>query len=312
MKIPTRFAALSGRAPSRDHLSAITQFLTEIWDYDPREYTMLYTRAAGTEHMRPHPIRYDRAKKITEVIDQYPYETHDIYFCPNSFDRPYNKKEHALSTRYAWSDIDDADPSAFKPKPNILWETSAGRYQGLWIWCDTISAREAESYSEALWNLYGGDAGAWAVNKLLRVPGTINHKRERNGEIVRLLRFNERAKRVPDEVREAAQRRAAPELGSDIDPFKHDPQKTILKYRRAVGLYVGTLLTADQPLRRGDMGRSEIVYLIMKALIQAGASNDEVACVLWVNIYFNAKWRGDLRELERQIVKIRGDVEAGR
>src|SRR6218665_3597923 len=110
MRVPEHFAALAGPAPRRDRHSAIIRFLTQIWDFGPHEYTMLYTRPAGTKKMQPHPLRADRAAKIGEVLDRYSYKTHAIYFCPNAFDRPYNQKDRALSTRYAWADIDNADP----------------------------------------------------------------------------------------------------------------------------------------------------------------------------------------------------------
>jgi hypothetical protein len=309
MTVPVRFAALATSAPRRGRPTAITRFLTEIWNFDPRSYTMLYTRPAGTDRMRPYPIRGDRARKIDEVLDRYPPETHDIYFCPNPFDAPYNKKERALPTRYAWADIDDADPEGFKPKPNILWETSTGRYQGLWIWDNIVPAREAERYAENLWQLYGGDRGAWAANKLLRVPGTVNHKPERKGERIRLLRFDDRPKRVPDTIRDMAGPRNTPETAGDIDPLKHDPETVMRRYRRRMGLVAGTLMMAT---RMTHKDRSAAVACIIAKLVELGADNDEIACVLWVNVYFNAKWEGNLAELGRQIVKIRTDVEAGR
>lgn len=309
MRAPEHFAALAGPASRRDRHSAIIRFLTQIWDFGPNEYTMLYTRPAGAEKMQPHPLRGDRAAKIGDVLDRYSYKTHDIYFCPNAFDRPYNQKDRALSTRYAWADIDDADPESFRPEPNILWETSAGSFQGIWIWRDAVPVREAESYSEALWKLYGGDTGAWAANKLLRVPGTINHKPTRNGDPVRLVRFDDRAKRVPDAIKAAAHSREACTITGAVDPFKHDPAIVMRRYRTRMGPSAGTFMRATRVMYHD---RSAAVAAVIAKLVELGADNDEIASVLWVNVYFNAKWPGNLAELERQILKIRGDVEAGR
>lgn len=309
MRVPEHFAALAGPASRQDRHAAIIRFLTQIWDFGPNEYTMLYTRLAGTEKMRPHPMRGDRAAKIADVLDRYPYKTHDIYFCPNSFDRSCNKKENALPTRYAWSDIDGTDPASFKPSPSILWETSAGSFQGIWIWRDTVPAGEAESYSKALWTLYGGDAGAWAANKLLRVPGTVNHKPQRNGDTVRLLRFDDRPKRVPDAIKAAAHLRENCAIIGAIDPLKHDPEVVMRRYRARMGLVAGSFMRADRVTYHD---RSGAVAAIIAKLVELGADNDKIASVLWVNVYFNAKWPGNLAELERQILKIRGDWETGR
>lgn len=308
MRVPEHFAALARPASRRDRHTAIIRFLTQIWDFGPNEYTMLYTRPAGTEKMRAHPMRGDRARKIADVLDRHSYSTHDLYFCPNAFDRPNNQKDRALSTRYAWADIDRADPKNFRPKPNVLWETSAGSFQGIWIWRDAVPAREAESYSEAMWKLYGGDSGAWAANKLLRVPGTINHKPERNGETVRLVRFDDRARSIPDAIRAAAHSREAC-LVTTVDPFSHDPEIVMRRYRTRMGPSSGTFMRATRVIYHD---RSAAVAAVIAKLVELGADNDEIASVLWVNVYFNAKWPGNLSELERQIFKIRGDVETGR
>lgn len=309
MRVPEHFAALAGPASRRERHNAIVHFLTQIWDYGPNEYTMLYTRLAGTEEMRPHPIRGDRAAKVADLLDRYSCKTHDIYFCPNSFDRSSNRKENALPTRYAWSDIDDTDPTTFKPTPNILWETSTGSFQAIWIWRDVVPAREAETYSAALWKLYGGDSGAWAANKLLRIPGTINHKPERNGETVRLVRFDDRARRVPNALKAAAHLCEANAITGEIDPFKHDPEVVMRRYRSRMGLVAGTFMRADRVTYHD---RSVAVAAVIAKLVQLGAENDEIASALWVNVYFNAKWPGNLAELERQILRIRGNWEAGR
>lgn len=309
MYIPSRFAPLTSSrgSPLRD--DAIVRFLMEIWDFDEMEYTFLYTRRAGTDRMAPHPVRGDRSDKIYDLLKRFPPNDHDYYFCPNSFDAPRNTKGRALPTRYAWSDIDDADPMRFRPKANILWETSTGRFQGLWIWRSAIPARDAEQYSRNLWLLYGGDKGAWSANKLLRVPGTVNHKPNRRGVRVRLLHFNHRPKPIPAAVKVTNGKRATKTVTGDIDPFKHDPIAIMRRYRRRMGLSAGTLMSAKRIIHPD---RSAAVASIIAKLIELGAADDEIASVLWVNVYFNAKWPDNRQELERQIVKIRGDVEAGR
>lgn len=309
MSIPSRFRALAraDREPQRN--AAIVRFLDEVWDYLPTQYTFLYTRRAGTDRMVPHPMRGAVAEKIIELLERCSPDDHDYYFCPNPFDAPRNMKRGAMGTRYAWNDIDDADPARFKPKPNILWETSAGRFQGLWIWQRIVPAREAEQYSKNLWKRYGGDRGAWAANKLLRVPGTINHKSERRGETVRLLHFNAKPRRVPDAIRDLSEMRDSRPDQGNVDPARHDSYKVMRRYRRRMGLVAGTLMTARK-MMRGD--RSGAVYQIISTMVSAGASDDEIAAVLLVNPYFTSKWGSDVGEAKRQMLRIRDLVEAGR
>ena len=309
MRIPSRFRALacSERHPQRN--AAIIRFLDEVWDYPPSQYTFLYTRRTGTDRMVPHPIRGTVAEKISDLLERHSPDDHDYYFCPNPFDAPRNTKDRASATRYAWSDIDDADPARFRPKPNILWETSTGRFQGLWIWRRVVPAPEAEQYSKNLWKQYGGDKGAWSANKLLRVPGTINHKPKRRGETVRLLHFDARPKQVPDAIRDMSEMENSRLDETGIDPAQHDPYEVMRRYRRAMGLQAGTLMTAKRVMR-GD--RSGAVYLIVIGMIDAGAGDSEIAAVLLVNPYFTSKWGNDLAKAQDQIVRIRARWEADR
>jgi hypothetical protein len=309
MNVPSRYAPLVSSEWHSRRDAAIVRFLDEIWAYAEREYTFIYTRRVGTERMVCHAMKGDRAAKIADLLECHPPEKHDYYFCPNAFDAPRNTKERALSTRYAWSDIDDANPMRFKPSPNILWETSARRFQGLWIWREVVPACEAEQYSKNLWKLYGGDKGAWSANKLLRVPGTVNHKPERRGETVRLLRFDAERKRVPEAIRDLSDLERAKINRAGIDPSRHVPQEVMRRYRRRMGLVAGTLMTSRKVMRSD---RSGAVYQIVTAMIGAGAVDDEIAAVLMANPYFISKWGGDTREAERQIYRIRDQAGTGR
>lgn len=69
----------------------------------------------------------------------------------------------AMASRCAWCDIDDADPDAYDPQPNILCETSPGRFQGIWLWRDVSPGDVAEQVSRNIWVKDGGDKGGWSV-----------------------------------------------------------------------------------------------------------------------------------------------------
>lgn len=309
ISMPSRFAPLADPERHSRRNTAIIRFLNEVWDYAEAEYCFLYTRQAGSDKMACHPMRGDRAGKIGNLLDAIPPEQHDYYFCPNSFDAPRSIRERALPTRYAWSDIDDSDPARFQPIPNVLWETSKGRFQGLWIWRKSVPAREAEQYSKNLWKLYGGDRGAWSANKLLRVPGTTNHKPERQGETVRLRRFDPRRKRAPEAIRDLSAMERDPVGSARIDPSRHVPLEVMRRYRRGMGLVAGTLMTSRKVMRPD---RSGAVYLIISAMVAAGATDDEIAAVLLDNPYFISKWGEGIGEAERQIRRIRYQVETQR
>lgn len=135
-----------------------------------------------------------------------------------------------------------------------------GNIQGLWIWRHRTPAHEAEQYSRILWQHYGGDRGAWSANKLLRVPGTVNHKPDRKGETVHLLRFDACPKRIPDLLRDVTGNRGGTLSHTIINPSLHDPQEVIRRYRPVMGAFAGTLMTATRRLRTD---RSANVFAIV-------------------------------------------------
>jgi len=69
-----------------------------------------------------------------------------------------------------------------EPKPQVVIESSPGRYQALWRVDEDIDPKIAEDYSRRIYSQYrdnGVDSG-WALTKLLRVPFTQNFKPEYN------------------------------------------------------------------------------------------------------------------------------------
>lgn len=189
--------------------------------------------------------------------------------------------------------------------PNILWETSPGRHQGLWLWRSTVEPGVAEAYSRGIWQRCGGDKGGWSITKMLRVPGTINHKPQYNRPTVCLRAYDDRPQQVPRWLLKIDRPNVAPaSTAISIDGL--DPKAIMRRYRQAVGLVVGSLMTANRVMRPD---RSGAVFRIVAALIDAGASDPEIAAVLLANPYFTSKWGEDLAKAQEQIFRIRMRME---
>lgn len=86
--------------------------------------------------------------------------------------------EHAL-----WADLDEVNPSAIDSdlRPTVAWETSPGSYQALWVAGsgDFLGASWPGNENHRLTYHLGADLGGWFTTKLLRLPGSMNHKPER-------------------------------------------------------------------------------------------------------------------------------------
>ncbi|WP_460988004.1 DNA-primase RepB domain-containing protein [Sphingobium sp. TomTYG75] len=212
-----------------------------------------------------------------------------------------------MPSRCAWCDIDDADPDVYDPQPNILWETSPDRFQGIWLWRDVSPGDIAEQVSRNIWAKDGGDKGGWSVTKMLRLPGTINHKPQYRKPIVTLQVYDPRPQKLPRSILSIPT--GTPTKGEEnVEITGVDPYKIMRRYRRKMGLRAGALMTATRVMRPD---RSGAVYLIVVGMIEAGAEDSEIAAVLLMNPYFNSKWGTDLVKAEDQILRIRARLEAG-
>lgn len=305
---PPRYRSLTTGRNSCAAMEGAGHFVMDLWaDYDSNAYTFIGTRRG--ERWRDHAIRGDdRLGQITRLFERHSPDRFDIYFCPNAFSEPHRRAEHALPSRYAHCDIDQADPLGYDPQPNILWETSPGRFQGIWIWGEAADRKIAEQYSHALVYKDGGDKGGWSITKMLRAPGTINHKPQYHKPVVTLRVYDPRPQKLARAMLPVLA--DATQIGAgDIEITGLDPFRIMRRYRRKMGLQAGTLMTATRVMRPD---RSGAVYLIVIGMIEAGADDCEIAAVLLVNPYFNSKWGTDLDNAEEQILRIRARLEGGR
>ena len=305
--VPPSLKALTTAYSGQATTEASARFLLDVWDCHKEGYTFLGTRRSGDDRWVNHPISGNREAAILKVLAVHPVEKFDIYFAPNAFSEPRNLADYALQTRYAWNDIDNANPANFEPQPSILWETSPGRFQGLWRWNRLSEGRTAAQYSRNLWRAYGGDKGGWSVSKMLRLPGGMNHKANYKRPPIRLIKFDPKPQRMPLGLSLVSMDDHA--TSGAVNQFAHKPSDVLMTYRRAIGCEVSQLINSKKPLRAD---RSKRVFQIIAALVDAGASNNEIASVLWVNVYFLAKCGESQHLLESEIARVRSRVEVAR
>lgn len=302
MRIPSRLAPLAAGASHPDLPKVAANFVARIWAPLPPEATTFAAFRQGPRWIE-QPITGNRQSAVRKFLETHPAQAGDLYFCPNGFSTTSRKTEFALGTCLAWCDIDKSNPKGFKPRPNILWETSTGNYQGLWLWNKVLDPHTAEQISKSLLR-FGGDKGGWSVTKTLRIPGTINHKPKRNRDRVRLLRFDERHQPVPDLVVSPVPSRV---IGGkkELNPARFGAAEVIKRYRRQVSLFARTLMNAQRVIYPD---RSEAIYVIVLEMINAGAENDEIGCTLLANPHFLDKHGDNEAMAEREILTIRAKL----
>ncbi len=109
----------------------------------------------------------------------------NVYFAANPLNPGSRKrtKECIAGVRHLYVDLDtdgDAKLTALRstnvvPIPTTIVGTSAGKYQVLWR-VESMPFEQQESLLKALAVTFGGDPACTDLNRVLRVPGFLNHK----------------------------------------------------------------------------------------------------------------------------------------
>lgn len=90
------------------------------------------------------------------------------------------RKAHALPLAVLWADYDEGlELKTLEthgvPEPSVLWETSPGRFQALWLLNERLPPPKLEMACKALQRLTGSDE-TWDATRMMRVPGSIHQK----------------------------------------------------------------------------------------------------------------------------------------
>ena len=289
-----------------DEVSEVYWFLRRVWGWHPqRGFVFVGTRHCRTGRWDEHPIDLAKPLELKKLLTEYPAERSDIYFCPNRFRRAARRTQYALPSPFAWSDVDYGNVHTCCPKPNLIWQTSPGRRQALWILDAPEEPGRAEDYSRALTAAAGGDSNGWSITKYLRVPGTYNHKPDYNRPQVKLITENWR----PRSTRPPLPRRppkpflttSLADLAAD-ESVLGDFSVTFEKFRHRLQHRVRCLIRSRTLVWEPD--RSKCVYEIVCDLHRVGASLPEIATILRDNVYFVSKYGDSRSALRREITRI--------
>jgi hypothetical protein len=138
-------------------------------------------------------VRNAKSRSFTESFFTYPDDIQsavkyceramhvaDVWFCPTVLRTNVRKKESVETSIVAWSDLDECPPDALHVAPTLVVETSQGRWQGYWRFTEPVHALEVEALNKRIAYSHreqGADVSGWDLTQLMRVPGTMNHKR---------------------------------------------------------------------------------------------------------------------------------------
>jgi len=149
-----------------------------IWSYSQGRYASTATidRSLGGRFRETVQPQGDVPDAWVQTYKQ------DIYFSALTFCREQRANDAFCGTRILFADLDKSHPESIDAayKPTIAWETSYLSFQAVWILDETIGAYDEWSQlNKRMTIATNADPGGWQGSKLLRVPGSINYKRER-------------------------------------------------------------------------------------------------------------------------------------
>lgn len=278
-------------------------FLSNVWKKQCRtgDFVFLCTNDSQKEKSwTDHAIKYDKdlPKKIGKLLNKYNPEKYDIYFCPLPFADNKRDKRFVKRTKLLWQDLDFADPYKFAEdlKPTIFWESSPGRYHGLWELENTKhsnSLPDIETLNRDLAYQLDADKGGWDLTQVLRIPGTHNHKYPEK-PLVELRKSKK--KPYSFETLRAKVKRQPVELGQQkmAQLTEGNAREIIAKWKsRMPRTILTTLMQKTAPV--GE--RSETIWHLESSLYELGLSPDEIFTLI-KNSAWN-KYRGRHDENER-------------
>jgi hypothetical protein len=161
-------------------------FLKQIYSQQCKSGDYVILSVRGDNLWKDVPLRYNPksiGKQLRGFFNQYKPQNYDLYWSPVPYEQPKRRIADFIETKFLVQDIDEnPHPENIEPKPSYIWESSPGKYQGLWELDRYIEEQEYTPLNKALANKIGCDECFDAVH-VYRVPGTINHKYKNNPRV---------------------------------------------------------------------------------------------------------------------------------
>lgn len=242
------------------------------------------------------------------VLHTKPGKEFDLYWSCSLFEYPYRREDVAMTEHALWADLDKVDPSTLDEyPPTIAWETSPGSYQALWVAGsgDFLGSSWTGAENQKMTYMTGADAGGWFTTKLLRFPGTANHKPDyrkkdgtypqgqmlwHNGPLYQPGDFSD----LPD-LSEGQATQLTEALEADIDGV--DRQAVIARVRLKMTKRSRDMLAAREV--SGD--RSDQLWYLIRCLADVGCTVAEIVAVVRETVWNKFRDRGD--EIKRLILE---------
>ena len=154
------------------------QFFELLFD-DLEGYLCIASATPMKENFRQHFFKWPSEKQAMVQFVAKQETQQNIWFCVNLLKKKERTKNQTIAHNLVWADLDACDPDDVSPKPQVVMESSPGRFQALWRVDENMPPDMAEDFSKRMAYAYasnGTDLTGWDLTQLLRVPFTHNFK----------------------------------------------------------------------------------------------------------------------------------------
>ena len=225
----------------------------------------------------------------------------DQYFSALTFGGPARSNANFCGSSILFADLDEVNPVVLDPRPSLAWETSPDSFQAVWYLDVTIRNYGVwADLNKRMTYHTGADRGGWMGSKLLRVPGSMNFKREYEQDgLMRVPRgavvletsmtFRHQLLQETLPLVEPKTRRV-----SDNHPIPLEPREREWIMRAH---WDNLPLRARAMLTKKVNDRSLHIVRTANELINAGISREAAFQLIWVQPW--CKWRTDRNDPER-------------
>jgi len=218
------------------------------------------------------------------------YKGANTYFCPQLLKskirptgaRSPRTKENIKACTCVWADLDECNPDLLLVRPTFAYETSAKRYQGIWVLNGPVEPEVAEQISKNIAYHHvtdGADTGGWDLTQALRVPYTYNMKREL--PFLTSFVWADRTRWYPEDFVAYKESR--------VNARTHDPMPEVLptevpldilqRYRRSINPIVFSIFDVEPSVTSAEGGWSKVLWQLLMLCFEAGMSREEVFIV---------------------------------
>jgi hypothetical protein len=202
-------------------------------------------------------------------------EIGNIYISPSIYREQDAHKKFFKSSKVAWVEYDgNTVPNlGGLPTPDCIIQSSTASHQHIyWRLADGLSSDQIEEINKRISRHLGADAG-WNINKVLRPPGTKNHKYE--GIYTSFLSYSPNGIKSVDDFNEA---KDVPTLPVKELTKEEIPDFEEILSRGSLNLTTIKMVTQDVPVAH----RSEFLMKLGYILAEEGLKESEIVSLLEV------------------------------